>query len=104
MPYWKARVKYTWNLTAFFYFYTWNHPFSTWKTWNIFFKSPDYPGKIQNLRCLKEHAQACGGVGNVVVTKAMIKGMAEEVKRLKMERELKDEAVRSRKLKEDEEK
>jgi len=34
----------------------------------------------------------------------MIKGMAEEVKRLKMERELKDEAVRSRKLKEDEEK
>ena len=38
----------------------------------------------------------------------MIRGMAEakveEVKRLKMEREAKDEAVRSRKLKEDEEK
>ena len=63
---------------------------------------------IINLRCLKEHARACSGAENVVVTKAMIKGMAEakaeEVKRLKMEREAKDEAVRSRKLKEDEEK
>ena len=62
---------------------------------------------IINLQRLKEHARACGGAENVVVTKAMIKGMeakAEEVKRLKMEREAKDEAVRSRKLKEDEEK
>ena len=63
---------------------------------------------IINLRRLKEHARACGGAENVVVSKEMVKGMAEanakEVKRLKMEREAKDAAAMSRKLKEDEEK
>ena len=63
---------------------------------------------IINSWCLKEHYRPCGGAENVVVTKAMIKGMAEakaeEVKRLKMEQEANDEAVGSRKLTEDEEK
>ena len=56
MPYWKARIKYTWNLTAFFQFYTWNHTFSTWKTWNIIFKSPDY--QFSSCMTLESH-QGC---------------------------------------------